>query len=428
MSDKINRRAFLGMAAVGTAGLVLGDIIGLKNNDPLNKSKETFETTGKAASDTSTIEAFYGANQSGILTSAQKFVCMAAFDVTADQAKDVKQLLQHWSVMIAQMMAAKPWDGSQQDEQFPPEDTGEQVGLQPARLTITLGFGAGLFTKDGVDRFGLASRQPQSLTIMPKFHGDLIQDMYTHGDLIVQACGDDPMQCFHAIRNLAKAARGAAHLRWQQAGQWGMKPEGTQRNLFGFKDGTNNPQLNDDAFMKRNIWIEGSANEPAWLKGGTYMVVRRVQMRIETWDQVTYAQQEGIIGRNKPTGAPLDGKKEFDQPDYNKDLDGKVTPLDSHVRLSNPRTGDASERERILRRGFNFMNGLDPVGRVDAGLLFICFNRNIQNQFEMIQRRLTDPKKPDQMLAYTQTTGGGYYVIPPGVTNANSYIGEGLFT
>jgi deferrochelatase/peroxidase EfeB len=352
---------------------------------------------------------------------------MAAYDITADRAKDVKQLLQDWSAMSAQMMAAKPWDGSQKDMNFPPEDTGEQVGLQPARLTITIGFGASLFERDGNDRFGLASRKPTSLTMMPKFHGDLLQEMYTHGDIVVQACADDPIVCFHAIRNLAKASRGAAHLRWQQTGQWGMKPEGTQRNLFGFKDGTNNPNITDPEFLRRNIWMDGSAEEPLWLKGGTYMVVRRVQMRIETWDQQSFAAQEGIIGRHKASGAPLDGQMEFDQPDFSKDPQGTITPLDSHIRLSNPRQGDASERERILRRGFNFMNGLDAVGRFDAGLLFICFNRSIQTQFEPIQRRLTDPKKPDQLLAYTQTTGGGYYVVPPGAAGPNSYIGEGLF-
>jgi deferrochelatase/peroxidase EfeB len=173
--------------------------------------------------------------------------------------------------------------------------------------------------------------------------------------------------------------------------------------------------------------MDGSAEEPLWLKGGTYMVVRRVQMRIETWDQQSFAAQEGIIGRHKASGAPLDGQMEFDQPDFSKDPQGTITPLDSHIRLSNPRQGDASERERILRRGFNFMNGLDAVGRFDAGLLFICFNRSIQTQFEPIQRRLTDPKKPDQLLAYTQTTGGGYYVVPPGAAGPNSYIGEGLF-
>jgi deferrochelatase/peroxidase EfeB len=425
MSKRFNRRAFLGMAAAGTAGLVLGDLMGLGIKGEA-KPTEASEPVKPAAAEANRID-FYGANQAGITTPSQKFISMAAFDVTTDHVKDLQRLLRDWSALSAKMMAASPWDGSQHEVQFPPEDTGEQVGLQLAKLTITIGFGAGLFEKDGKDRFGLASRKPQGLSVMPKFHGDLLQEMTTHGDIIVQACADDPIVCFHAIRNLAKASRGAAHLRWQQAGQWGMKPEGTPRNLFGFKDGTSNPDIHNSDIMNRNVWMDGSKEEPAWLKGGTYMVVRRIQMRIETWDQVSYKQQEAIIGRQKPSGAPMDGKNEFDLPDFQKDAEGKVTALDSHVRLSNPRNGEASERERIHRRGFNFMNGLDSVGRMDAGLLFICFNRNIQKQFEPIQRRLTDRKMPDQLLAYTQTTGGGYYVIPPGAKNANSYIGEGMF-
>lgn len=427
MSNKINRRAFLGMAAAGTAGIVLGDLMGLANNGRASSKEEALKSVDAPVADPSGIIDFYGANQSGIVTPSQKFVSLAAFDVTTESVKDLQQLLRDWSKMSAEMMAVKPWDGSQKDTQFPPEDTGEQVGLQPASLTITIGFGASLFEKDGKDRFGLALRKPKDFTIMPKFHGDLIQEMTTHGDIVVQACADDPMICFHVIRNLAKASRGSAHLRWQQAGQWGMKPGGTQRNLFGFKDGTNNPDIKNVEFMNQNVWMDGTADEPAWLKGGTFMVVRRVHMRIETWDQVSYKEQETIIGRQKPSGAPLDGKLEFDQPNFSADPSGTLTAVDSHVRLSNPRTGEASERERILRRGFNFMNGLDSVGRVDAGLLFICFNRSIQKQFEPIQRRLTNPKMPDKMLSYTQTIGGGYYLVPPGAKSASSYIGEGLF-
>ena len=158
------------------------------------------------------------------------------------------------------------------------------------------------------------------------------------------------------------------------------------------------------------------------------MVVRRIQMRIETWDQLSYKTQEDTIGRQKITGAPMDGINEHDEPNFKNDANGKVTPLDSHIRLSNPRNGEQSERERILRRGYNFMDGLDEVGRMNAGLMFICFNRNMKTQFESIQNRLTNAKQLDQLVKYTQTVGGGYFVVPPGVKNANSYIGEGIFS
>ena len=423
MADKMNRRAFLGMTAAGAAGMMLGDFIGkAQRNDPVDTKAQP---GSEAASANETIS-FYGSHQSGVITPQQNFANVAAFDVTTDDVKELKQLLQKWTEMAAALMEGKPLAEEPQPEKFPPVDTGEQMGLNTGKLTLTFAVGASLFEKDGKDRFGLRSRKPAGLTQMPIFHSDSLQEQLTHGDLIIQACADDPMICFHAIRNFAKEARGIAHLRWQQTGQLGIKSEGTKRNLFGFKDGTNNPALNDDQFMKNNVWIQSGDGAP-WLEGGSYMVVRRINMRIETWDQQPFGDQENIIGRQKVSGAPIDGSKEFDQPNFANDPKGEKTALDSHIRLSNPRTGENSERERILRRGYNFMENLDAVGRMNAGLLFVCYNRNLQTQFESIQKRLTNPKMPDKMLSYTQTTGGGYFAVLPGVAAKGSYLGQSLF-
>ncbi|MEC0228361.1 iron uptake transporter deferrochelatase/peroxidase subunit [Paenibacillus alba] len=420
MGDKMNRRAFLGMTAAGAAGVVLGDLLG--------KAKQVIPSGSHVASADAANEtiSFYGAHQTGVVTPAQNFANVAAFDVTTTDVKELQELLKHWTEMAATLMAGKPLAVEPQDAKFPPIDTGEQIGLVTGKLTITFAVGSTLFEKEGTDRFGLRSRKPAGLTEMPIFHKDSLQDQLTHGDIVIQACSDDPMICFHAIRNLSKAARGVAHLRWQQTGQLGVKSQGTKRNLFGFKDGTNNPALNDENFMKNNVWVESSDGAP-WLAGGTYMVVRRIHMRIETWDQQSYSDQETIMGRQKVSGAPLDAHGEFDQPNFAGDAEGKVTALDSHIRLSNPRAGESSERERILRRGYNFMDNLDDVGRINAGLLFVCFNRNIQTQFEVIQKRLTNPKLPDRMLAYTDTTGGGYFAVLPGVTAKGAYLGQSLF-
>lgn len=422
MADKMNRRAFLGMTAAGAAGIVLGDLLG-KAQGAVPNAAELNANKVSAAGETIS---FYGAHQTGVVTPAQNFANVAAFDITTENVQELKALMQHWTEMAATLMAGKPLAAEPQEGKFPPTDTGEQIGLDTGKLTITFAVGASLFEKEGVDRFGLRSRKPSGLTEMPIFNKDSLQDQLTHGDILIQACSDDPVICFHAIRNLAKAARGVAHLRWQQTGQLGVKAQGTKRNLFGFKDGTNNPALTDEAFMKNNVWAD-SGDGASWFAGGTYMVVRRIQMRIETWDQQTYSDQEDIIGRQKVSGAPLDGQNEMDQPKFEGDADGKFTPLDSHIRLSNPRTGENSERERILRRGYNFMENLDSVGRLNAGLLFVCFNRNIQTQFESIQKRLTNPKLPDQMLAYTDTTGGGYFAVLPGVPSQGSFLGQSLF-
>ncbi|TXK85366.1 iron uptake transporter deferrochelatase/peroxidase subunit [Paenibacillus sp. N3.4] len=423
MGDKMNRRAFLGMTAAGAAGIVLGDLMGKAQSSPADKG--TLAGSAAAATMDETIS-FYGAHQSGVVTPAQNFANVAAFDVTTSDVKELKELLQTWTEMAALLMAGKPLAAEPQDGKFPPTDTGEQIGLETGKLTLTFAVGATLFEKDGADRFGLRSRKPAGLTEMPIFHKDSLQEQLTHGDIIIQACADDPMICFHAIRNLAKAARGAAHLRWQQTGQLGVKSEGTKRNLFGFKDGTNNPALNDEKFMNNNVWIK-AGDGADWMAGGSYMVVRRIQMRIETWDQQPYSDQETIMGRQKVSGAPIDGRSEFDQPNFANDLKGESTALDAHIRLSNPRMGESSENERILRRGYNFMENLDSVGRMNAGLLFVCFNRNIQTQFESIQKRLTNPKFPDRLLSYMNTTGGGYFAVLPGVTAKGSYLGQSLF-
>lgn len=418
MSDKMNRRAFLGMTAAGAAGVVLGEL--------LVKAQAVLPTHKATASSVNETLDFYGVHQTGVVTPAQNCANVAAFDVTTSSLSELRDLMKQWTEMAATMMAGKPLAVEPQDGHFPPTDTGEQMGLNTGKLSITFAVGSSLFEKDGVDRFGLRSRKPAGLTEMPIFHKDSLEEQLTHGDIVVQACSDDPMVCFHAIRNLSKAARGVAHLRWQQTGQLGVKSEGTKRNLFGFKDGTANPALQDEAFMKNNVWVD-AADGASWLAGGTYMVVRRIQMRIETWDQQSYTSQEEIIGRQKVSGAPMDGRAESDIPQFAADAEGKVTPMDSHIRLSNPRTGENSERERILRRGYNFMENLDSVGRMNAGLLFVCFNRNLQTQFESIQRRLTNPKMPDQMLAYTDTKGGGYFAVLPGVPSKGSYLGQALF-
>lgn len=430
--QSFSRRKFLGMAVTGAAGLVIGNMLNLPNRvqsvvdsqpEPTNAQPTEPTKTPKTAPLT---EPFFGVHQAGIVTPAQQFLNIAAFDLMTNDRKEVRDLLQAWTKMIARLTEGKaPVDGIQKDN-FLPLDTGEQIGLSSARLTITVGFGASLFLKDGKDRFGLANKKPKGFEQMPIFHLDALKEPLTHGDLVVQVCSDDPVVNFHAIRNLSIASNGVAHLRWQHTGQSGTKPEGTPRNLFGFKDGTNNPQLTDENFMNNNVWV-GQSDEPAWLRGGTYMVVRRIQMRIETWDQLSYSTQENTIGRQKITGAPMDGVLEHDEPEFAQDPKGKVTPLDSHIRLSNPRNGEQSERERILRRGYNFMDGLDEVGRMNAGLMFICFNRNLKTQFESIQNRLTNAKQLDQLMKYTQTVGGGYFVVPPGVKNSSSYIGEGLF-
>ena len=181
--------------------------------------------------------------------------------------------------------------------------------------------------------------------------------------------------------------------------------------FMGKRPGTSNPLEADGPSL---IWTR----EPA---GGTYQVVRFIRMLIEFWDRVSLAEQEGIIGRRRDTGAPLDGTRERDVPDYARDPAGALTPLDSHTRLANPRTADSAPG-RILRRGYNYDAGLLPGGGLDAGLIFCAYQQDIRRQFEAVQRRLAD----DPLNDYVRPFGGGYFFVLPGVTSGDDWYGRGL--
>lgn len=205
----------------------------------------------------------------------------------------------------------------------PPDDTGEALGLLASRPTITIGFGPSLFeTATGADRFGIAARRPQSLAELPLFAKDNLLPARSGGDLCVQACADDPQVAVHAVRNLARIAFGMATVRWSQLGfgrtSSTSTSQTTPRNLFGFKDGTANLKAEDPALLDEHVWVPSRAQDAddRWLAGGSYLVARRISMRIETWDRTSLAEQERLIGRTKGDGAPLSGGTEFTVPDF----------------------------------------------------------------------------------------------------------------
>jgi deferrochelatase/peroxidase EfeB len=198
---------------------------------------------------------------------------------------------------------------------------------------------------------------------MPRFPNDRLDPERTHGDLVVQICADTPEACVHALRILMRATRATLVLRWmldgfQQPNTLGHGRTST-RNLLGFKDGTANPDATDRAEMDDLVWVGKGSGEPAWATGGSYMVVRIIQNHVEFWDRTALETQEGIIGRVKETGAPLDGRHETDVPDFAADPKGKTFRLDGHIRLANPRT-KATEKNRILRRGSATSPGSAP--------------------------------------------------------------------
>ncbi len=235
----------------------------------------------------------------------------------------VARLLGTWAAAAAQMTKGLPVGVVENAPQLPPIDTGEAVGLGAANLTITVGFGPSLFD----DRFGLAAKRPAALEPLPALPGDYLDPDRSGGDLCVQACADDPTVAFHAIRNFARLARGVAVLKWSQLGfgrtsSTSTKQE-TARNLMGFKDGTRNIKEESAADFDEFVWV-GSETDQDWMKGGSYLVARRIRMLIESWDTDFLADQETVFGRFKTSGAPLTGNDEFDTPDLSAKKTGRV--------------------------------------------------------------------------------------------------------
>ncbi len=377
------------------------------------------------------LEPFWGKHQSGIVTPVQTHTYFAAFDLLTDKRDDVIKLLQKWTTASARMadgQSAEPVDNTSSDASV---DSDDALGLSPSRLTITFGFGAGLYISDGKDRFGLAAERPEAFVDLPKFNGDQLVETHTGGDLSVQACADDPQVAFHAIRQLVRLADYIAQIRWTQAGFASSPPGGgTPRNLMGFKDGTGNPSIKDQEEMDKIIWVGNEG--PDWMRGGSYMVARRIRIALEHWDRMKLAFQEQTVGRQKISGAPLGKVNEFDKADLAAvDKDGNyIVPENSHLRLAAAENNDGAQ---ILRRPYSYNDGVNftaerwPPWRqgmeYDAGLLFMCYQRDPRTGFIKIFDKMS---KFDMMNQFVTHVGGGLFACPGG-TQEGEFIGQRLF-
>ncbi|MBE7954265.1 iron uptake transporter deferrochelatase/peroxidase subunit [Microbacterium oxydans] len=410
----LSRRGLLGLAIGGSvAGLAVGTGAGLTGGVALGRAR--------AADDAHSAYDFFGEHQAGITTPVQDHLHFASFDMMPRTDRDdLISLLQDWSYAasrMAQGLEVSVTGAVGGPAEAPPDDTGEALGLPAAGLTITFGFGPGLFENEDGDRYGIAAQRPAGLERLPAFLGDDLDPQTSHGDLCVQACADDPQVAVHAIRNLSRIAFGRARLRWSQLGfgktSRTTATQATPRNLFGFKDGTANILADDTEALRDHVWV-AAKDEPAWLAGGSYLVARKIAMLIETWDRVRLSEQDTIIGRDKGEGAPLSGGDEFTAPDFH----GKAIDADSHVSLAHPEHNDGI---RILRRGYNYVDGNNELGRLDAGLFFLSYQRD-PAQFIALQRRLST----DLMNEYIRHVGSGVWAVPAGA-KPGSYVGAALF-
>jgi deferrochelatase/peroxidase EfeB len=399
---------------VGTAA---GINLERQSRDDTDPSKT--ESAGKnAAVD------FHGEHQAGIMTPAQEHLHFAALDVTTDDREKLRILLKNWTEAARRMTSGQETGaGSAVNGPLtaPPGDTGEALELPASALTLTIGFGPSLFD----DRFGLASRKPLALKDLPPFPQDKLDPTRSGGDLCVQACANDPQVAVHAIRNLVRLGFGTTQVRWSQLGfgrsSSTSKTQQTPRNLFGFKDGTNNLKAEDKDLLDRHVWIDREVG-PDWMSGGSYLIARRIRMHVETWDRASLAEQQEIIGRAKGSGAALGQAQEFDPVDLHVHGGGgePLVPANAHIRLA---SSENLNGIKILRRGYNFVDGSDGVGHLEAGLFFIAFVRDPAKQFIPMQQALSSK---DPMMEYVQHTGSAIFAVPPGV-QPNTFWGQELF-
>jgi deferrochelatase/peroxidase EfeB len=381
---RVSRRALLGIAGIAGGGVLLG----------AGGYVATRDDTAAAGS----VEPFHGVHQGGISTKQQKYLHFAAFDLKAMSRDDLRSLMQRWTQAAAELTA------------------GGTHGIDdPRHLTITFGFGTSLFD----ERYGLAAQRPPALADIPAFKFDKLDPAVSGGDLCVQACSDDRVVAMQAASAVQAAAGSTAAVRWAQEGflRDPLPGETTTRNLFGFKDGTNNLHGTDATRMHNNVWVNAQ-DGPAWMTNGTYLVSRRIVMQIDEFLPEPVNIQEMNIGRQKGTGAPIGENNEFDPVDPSKELP------DSHIMMANQRLA-TSEAERILRRGYNYTTGYDDMlSSPTGGLFFIALQRDPRRQFVSIQTRLSTR---DRLTKYIVHQSSALFAVPPGV-KPGGYVGETLLT
>ncbi|WP_199634847.1 iron uptake transporter deferrochelatase/peroxidase subunit [Serratia sp. PAMC26656] len=398
----------LGVLALGSSRLTQA---AEKEADPLATSQD--ERWQK--------QPFYGAHQSGILTSQQAAMMLVAFDVLASNKQDLERLFRLLTARIAFLTSGGK--APEVDPKLPPLDSGIMgPEIYPDNLTITVSVGTSLFD----ERFGLQGQKPLRLQKMTRFPNDSLDASLCHGDLVLQICANTNETVIHALRDIIKHSPDLLSVRWKREGfisAHAARSKGKEApiNLLGFKDGTANPKTGDKPLMDKVVWVADDAGEPAWAVGGSYQALRIIRFHVEFWDRTPLQEQQTIFGREKHSGAPLGMKHEHDEPDYAKDPEGKTIPMDAHIRLANPRTPQ-TQSNLLLRRGYSYSIGVSNSGQLEMGLLFVCYQADLEKGFLTVQKRLNG----EALEEYVKPIGGGYFFALPGVKDNNDYLGSGL--
>ncbi len=398
----MTRRGLLGGLALGAGGLAVGGVAGYAV-----ASEPTAEQATTALGQTT--EDCYGAHQAGIDTPRQANATFVGLDLRPEVDREalgrLMRLLTDDIVRLTQGRAALA-------------DPQAELADVPARLTVTVGFGRGFLS--AADK---ADEAPAWLVAgLPKFSIDELEPAWSGGDLLLQVAAEDAVTVSHAVRVLLTDARPFATVRWMQSGF--HRPANTApatstgRNLMGQIDGTVNPEAGSED-LGRVVWVPQDGT-PRWLRGGTAVVIRRIAMDLKTWGGMDQTAKEEAIGRRLADGAPLTGGTEFTAPDFDAvDANGfEVIPPTSHVRLAHAQ----QSTDRILRRPYNYDDGLDRNGDPETGLLFVAYMADPLEQFVPIQSRLSEA---DVLNVWTTPIGSALFAIPPGFSEGE-YLGQTL--
>lgn len=416
VAEPSRRRLLKGVGALGGA-------LALAGGCPVAHAAKPQSAPGTLSPDARMeTQPFHGLHQAGILTPQQASMMLVAFDVLASDKSELERLFRLLTQRITFLTTGGPAHETP-NPRLPPMDSGILGSyIAPDNLTMTVSLGASLFD----NRFGLAAQKPKSLQKMVRFPNDSLDAALCHGDLLIQICANTQDTVIHALRDLIKHTPDLLSVRWKREGFISdhaarSKGKETPVNLLGFKDGTANPNSQDGPLMDRVVWVTADQGEPAWAVGGSYQAVRIIQFRVEFWDRTPLKEQQTIFGRDKQSGAPLGMKNEHDVPDYASDPEGNVIALDSHIRLANPRTQE-TEQNLMMRRGYSYSLGVTNSGQLDMGLLFVCFQHDLEKGFLTVQKRLNG----EALEEYVKPIGGGYFFALPGVQDKNGWLAQGL--
>ncbi|MEB5748914.1 iron uptake transporter deferrochelatase/peroxidase subunit [Leclercia adecarboxylata] len=416
VAEPSRRRLLKGVGALGGA-------LALAGGCPVAHAAKPQSAPGTLSPDARMeTQPFHGLHQAGILTPQQASMMLVAFDVLASDKSELERLFRLLTQRITFLTTGGPAPETP-NPRLPPMDSGILGSyIAPDNLTMTVSLGASLFD----DRFGLAAQKPKSLQKMVRFPNDSLDAALCHGDLLIQICANTQDTVIHALRDLIKHTPDLLSVRWKREGFISdhaarSKGKETPVNLLGFKDGTANPNSQDGPLIDRVVWVTADQGEPAWAVGGSYQAVRIIQFRVEFWDRTPLKEQQTIFGRDKQSGAPLGMKNEHDVPDYASDPEGNVIALDSHIRLANPRTQE-TEQNLMMRRGYSYSLGVTNSGQLDMGLLFVCFQHDLEKGFLTVQKRLNG----EALEEYVKPIGGGYFFALPGVQDKYGWLAQGL--